>query len=426
MLLTVKTKNKHNCFGGKGLKALVLAGGLPQIALLEDLKKRGITTVLADYFENPVAKPYADIFYQESTLDIPAITRVAKQEQVDFLITVCTDQALLTVAKVSQELGLPCYIDYQTALNVTNKSYMKEIFKLKDISTAKFEVMASLDFEKIKELSYPLIVKPVDCNSSKGVKKVENASELEMAFENAVKLSRTGTAIVEEFIDGPELSVDVYVENGVAKLLSVSQLDKIPEKDKFVIFRSKAPENMSAELEAQITETAQKIADAFNLKNSPMLIQMISNGNKGYVLEFSARTGGGEKFIMIEKVSGFDVIGAVVDLTLGNFPKVRKERPTKKLFATEFIYCKPGIFERLENFDLLKEQGVISDYYCFKSKGSEFDTVENSGDRIAGFSIIGETAEEINQKHKVALEKLAVIDSRGEDMMRRDLLPLVY
>ena len=113
-------------------------------------------------------------------------------------------------------------------------------------------------------------------------------------------------------------------------------------------------------------------------------------------------------------------------MTLGNFPKVSKERPAKKLFATEFIYCKPGIFERLENFDLLEKQGVISDYYCFKSKGSEFDTVENSGDRIAGFSIIGETAEEINQKHKVAVEKLAVIDSCGEDMMRRDLLPLVY
>ena len=77
------------------MKALVLAGGLPQIALINELKKRGIVTVLADYFENPVAKEYADIFYRESTLDVEAITRVAKQEKVDFLITVCTDQALL-------------------------------------------------------------------------------------------------------------------------------------------------------------------------------------------------------------------------------------------------------------------------------------------------------------------------------------------
>lgn len=408
------------------MKALVLAGGLPQIALINDLKSRGITTVLADYFENPVAKPYADVFYQVSTLDLEAITRVAKEEKVDFLITVCTDQALLTVAKVSEELNLPCYIDYQTALNVTNKSYMKDIFKEKNISTAKFAVMGELCADEIKDLKYPLIVKPVDCNSSKGVIRVENLEELKSAFENAVKLSRTDTAIVEEFIDGPELSVDVYVEEGVAKVLSVSQLDKIPEKNKFVIFRSKSPEYMSEELKEHIRLTAQQIADAFNLKNSPMLIQMISDGKKAYVLEFSARTGGGEKFIMIEKVSGFDIIGAVVDITLGQTPHISDKRPEAQLFATEFIYCKPGVFDHLENFEELKEQGVISDYYCFKSKGSEFDTIQNSGDRVGGFSIVGKTIEELNKKHNVAVSKLRVIDVNGQDMMRYDLLGPLY
>ena len=102
------------------MKALVLAGGFPQIALIEELKKRNITVLLADYYPNPVAKPYADEFYQVSTLDIAAITELARTEKVDFLITACTDQALLTVAKVSEELGLPCYIDYKSAFYVTN------------------------------------------------------------------------------------------------------------------------------------------------------------------------------------------------------------------------------------------------------------------------------------------------------------------
>ncbi len=408
------------------MKALVLAGGTPQIALLNELKSRGITTVLADYYENPVAKPYADIFYRESTLDIEAITRVAKEENVDFLITVCTDQALLTVAKVSEELGLPCYIDYETALSVTNKSYMKDVFAKNNIPTARFAVMSTFNNDAIKGLKYPLIVKPVDCNSSKGVIKVNTLKELKPAFENAVKISRTGTAIVEEFIDGPELSVDVYVENGVAHVLSISQLDKIPEKDKFVIFRSKYPSFMTKDLEKQIEKTAGQIANAFNLNNSPMLIQMISDGVNAYVLEFSARTGGGEKFIMIEKISRFNVIKAVVDITLGKLPTVLKERPEKQFFATEFIYCKPGVFDRLENFEELKNQGVISEYYCFKTKGSRFDSIENSGDRIAGFSMVGKTVEELNNKHDIAVAELRVIDSNGQDMMRRDLLPPLY
>ena len=409
------------------MKALVLAGGLPQIELINNLKRRGITTVLADYFENPVAKPYADIFYRESTLDVEAITRVAKAEQVDFLITVCTDQALLTVAKVSEKLGLPCYVDYQTALNVTNKSYMKEIFKKNGISTAGFAIMGELDANEIKHLNYPLIVKPVDCNSSKGVKRVDSAAELEVAFKQAVKLSRTATAVVEEFIDGPELSVDVYVEQGTAKILCVSQLDKIPEKDKFVIFRSKTPKKITQELKNHIAQVAQQIADSFGIKNGPMLIQMISDGTKAYVLEFSARTGGGEKFFLIKEYSGFDVIDAVVELTLGNIPRVSEERPEPCAYATEFIYCNAGEFDRIEGFEELKSSGIITQFYCFKSKGSQFDGgVNNSGDRIAGFTMFGKTFAELNEKHNLAMEKIKVIDSQGKDMMRRDLLPRLY
>lgn len=408
------------------MKALVLAGGLPQIALLEDLRSRGITTVLADYYEHPVARPHADIFYQVSTLDIPAIRKVAEDEQVDFLITVCTDQALLTVANVSEQLGLPCYIDHQTALNVTNKSYMKRIFAERGISTARFAVMETLDEAAIASLRYPLIVKPVDCNSSKGVKRVENAEELREAFAEAVRLSRTDNAIVEEYITGPELSVDVYVENGTAHVLSISQLDKIPEKDKFVIFRSKAPASLSDELREHIRLTAQQIADAFGLHDSPMLIQLIAADDRAYVLEFSARTGGGEKYIMIEKVSGFDVVKAVVDLTLGLKPHVPAERPRAQLFATEFIYCKPGVFDRLEGFDELKADGTLAEYYAFRSSGTAFDTVANSGDRVAGFSLVGETVDELEEKHRIALDTLKVWNTNGEDMMRRDLLPPVY
>lgn len=404
------------------MKALVLAGGLPQVALIEALKNRGITTVLADYFEYPVARSYADIFYQVSTLDVPAITEVARKENVDFLITVCTDQALLTVAQVSETLGLPCYIDYQTALNVTNKSYMKRVFAEKEISTARFRVMATLDQEAIKHLRYPLIVKPVDCNSSKGVKRVDDPKDLPEAFEEAVRLSRTDTAIVEEYIVGPELSVDVWVENGKSHILSISELDKIPEKDKFIIFRSKSPQCLSEKVYQQIGHTAQQIADAFGLKNAPMLIQMISDGEAAYVLEFSARTGGGEKFVMIRRVSGFDVINAVIDLTLGKEPHVDAIPVGNKCFASEFIYCRPGTFQEIVGAESLLNRGVVCDFYQFKSSGTVFDTISNSGDRVAGYSIIADTREELEHKHAAAKEELKILDVNGCDMMRRDLL----
>ena len=403
-------------------KALVLAGGFPQIALIEELKKRDVWTVLADWNENPVARKHADAFYQASTLDVEAIETIARQERVDFLITACTDQALLTVAQVSEKLGLPCYIDYQTALNVTNKSYMKAMFSQHDVPTAPFAVMGVLDMKKITHLRYPMIVKPVDCNSSKGVCKVQTQDELKAAFAEAVRLSRTQTAIVEEFVQGPEISVDVYVEDGVAHVLSVTNSEKIKSDDKFVIFRAKYPAIAKESIYTQIRETAQKIADAFGLKNSPMLIQFISDGERVYVLEFSARTGGGVKFLLIRHVSGFDVIKAVVDLTMGLLPHVENEAPVTPYLVNDFIYCQPGVFDRLVGFEELKQQGILKDYYQFKEQGAAFDGVRNSGDRVAGYTVVGNTPEELIARHEQVLQTIRVLDNRGQDMARHDLL----
>ena len=401
-------------------KVLVLAGGFPQIALIKELKNRGYYVILADWNEEPVAKEYCDLYYKESTLDVDAIKSIAIKENVKFLITVCTDQALLTVAKVSEELALPCYIDYQTALNVTNKQYMKEVFVKNNIPTAKHIILDEFEEEKINNFKYPLITKPVDCNSSKGVKKAYNKEELIKYFYEAKKLSRTNTAIIEEFIEGPEITVDVYVEDGKAHVLSTSNSEKIKDNDKFVIFRTLNP--AFPDVVKKIEVVAQQIADAFNINNSPMLIQLLTDGTNVFVIEFSARTGGGVKYLLIKEVSGFDVINAVIDLTLGARPKLNIKNRNFKYLSNEFIYCKPGIFSHLEGFDKLKEDGYITNFYLFKKEGAIFETIANSGDRIAGFTIIGNSKEEMLEKHRYVNNNFKVIDILGNDIARHDLL----
>ena len=404
------------------MKALVLAGGFPQIELIKQLKTRGIKVVLADYNDDPVAKKYADKYYQVSTLDVDGITSVACGEQVDFLITVCTDQALLTVAKVSELLGLPCYIDYATALNVTNKQYMKEVFVKDGIQTAKHVILTELEEATISAMSYPLIVKPVDCNSSKGVRRVENLKELKEAFTDAVNFSRTNTAIIEEYIEGSEITVDVYVEKGKANVLSISGSDKIAEKDKFVIFRTIQPAAINEGVRMQVELISQQIADAFGIVDSPMLIQMLTDGRKAYVIEFSARTGGGVKYLLIKHVSGFDVIKAVIDLTLGDKPHVVKNASQTKYLVNDFIYCKPGKYDHFEGFEELKAEGYLQDYYVFKWQGAEFDCVKSSGDRVGGYTITADTVDELIAKHNEVRKRIRVIDACGNDMVRHDLL----
>ncbi len=405
------------------MKALVLAGGLAQIELLNQLKNRNITTVLADGNANALAKPYADIFYQIPIFDIEAVKDVALKEKVDFLITVCADQVLLIVAQVSEMLGLPCYIDYHTATLVSDKKYMKKIFWENNIPTSRYVELSELDWNQIDTLNFPMVVKPVDAYSSKGVRKALNKQELEEYFKQAAKISRSGDIIVEEFVGGEEISVDVYVEDGIAKILCVSNSEKINDADRFIIFRGRYPANTTPEIMNKIQKVAQQIADAFKLKDSPMLIQMINDGENVSVLEFCARTGGNMKYLLIKRACGFDVIKAVIDLTLGIKPHVEMKEPENKYIVNDFIYCSPGVFDRLDGFDELMEKQIISDYCALRPKGMNITTISSSSDRIAGFTVQADTIEEFNRKHRIAAKELKVFDQNGIDIMRHDLLP---
>lgn len=407
------------------MKALVLCGGVPQIELLKKLKERGISTVLADMNEKVKAREFADSFFPVSTLDVEGIYELAKREKVDFLITVCADQVLEVVAEVSERLGLPCYIDYKTAEDVSKKSYMKRIFVENGIPTSRHVIMSELDLEKISHLEYPLIVKPVDSYSSRGVKKVNSPEELRPAFDEAVKISRTDTAVVEEFVPGEEVTVDVYVEGGKAHVLTMSNSEKIKGNDKFVIYRTVNPARVSDSVAEKIREVAQKIADAFGLKDSPMLIQLINNGERVSVVEFCARTGGGIKFRLIKKISGFDVIDAVIDLTFGNKPHFDKDAvPPKKYLVNEFIYCNPGVIDSFEGFEELKNEGIITEYYLLKVKGTRLGEISASADRAACFTVEAETPEKLMRLHKEATSRVRVLNTEGEDLIKRELFKL--
>lgn len=405
------------------MKAFVLAGGLPQIELINQLKARGITTVLADGNANALARPYADIFYQMAIFDVEAVKEVAVKEKVDFLITVCADQVLLVVAQVAEMLGLPWYIDYKTAQLVSDKKYMKKVFWDNNIPTSRYVEMTELDWDKIRRLQYPMVVKPVDAYSSRGVRKAQNPEELAAYFAEAAQISRTGGVIVEEFVAGDEISVDIYVEDGVAKLLCVSNSEKINDADRFIIFRGRYPVAASEEIMEQIRRVAQQIADAFGLKNCPMLIQMINDGKRVSVLEFCARTGGNMKYLLIKRACGFDVIKAVIDLTLGEKPHVELAEPEAKYIVNDFIYCHPGVYDHMEGFEQLRQEGVLTDYYSLRPKGMQIQGVRSSSDRIAGMTITANSLQEFNEKHRYIVDNTRILDENGVDIMRHDLLP---
>ena len=405
------------------MKAMVIAGGVPQMELLRQLKERKIETVLLDGNENCLARAIPDKFYKVNIFNIEDVKKIAVDEKVDFIITVCADQVLLVVAEVSEMLGLPCYIGYKQAQDVSDKIRMKKIFKENKIPTTKYLELESLDMNEIAKLNYPLVVKPVDAYSSKGVRKAETEKELIAYYNEAKKISRSGGVIVEEFFEGEEISVDAFVLNGKAHILSITNSEKVKDKDRFVIFRGRYPAAIPDTIRNQIEDVAQKIADSFGLVNSPLLVQLLHNNENISVLEFCARTGGNMKWLLIKNSCGVDVITATIDITLGLVPDITPKEVNNNVVVNDFIYCKPGVFDHFEGFDELVENGIINEFHPVRTKGTEMHGVTSSSDRIAGMNIIADSVDEYNKKLRIILDHIAVIDTEGNDMTRRDLLP---
>ncbi len=400
----------------KSMNALVLAGGYPQKYLIEILKSAGYEVLLVDWNEYPPARSACDIYFQVSTLDVAEVEKIARDNHVTLIITVCTDQALNTMALLSERLGLPCYISAQKALEVTNKLYMKKIFTLFEIPTANYYIISTKG-KICQEINYPVVVKPVDCNSSKGVIRINSQEKLQEAISRAIDYSRTSTAIVEEYIAGEEYSVDAVVVNSKVDILAVSKIEKLRDDNTFIVCRSTLIpfEYLQISL-GKIKDIISKIANAFELDNCPLLVQLIVKEDNVYVVEFSARTGGGEKYKSIKWFTGIDIVKETVNMSLHK-PVVINKLERKQFMLNEFIYCHPGKIAEFEGFEDAVKMGVCEHFEIYKSKGYKIDKVGSSGDRAASICIIASSYEELKTKYSKTMELIKIISDEGIDIV---------
>lgn len=402
---------------------MILAGGNDQCALIEELRRyfnEDVEILVADMSEKVKAIAYADKFLNISTMDRTAVLNAAREEKIDFIMTACGDQPLSTMAYVSEQLGLPTYLTEEEVRDLTNKRFMKDKMMANGIPTAR-HIYIDKDWNgNVPDLRFPLVVKPVDSNGSKGVKKVFSPDELEVSLKEAFRYSISGDVIIEEFKNGEELSVDVYVEDSTAKLLSITASKKIKENTKsFTIIQSYYPASVAYK-EKRVLEIAQKIVNAWDLKDTPLLLQMIVNGDDYNVLEFSPRMGGGSKYHLIQVLSGVNIMEVYVRMLMGEKPHVEPKKQWNNAIMS-YVYCRPGDFFSLSRFKELKDNGDIYSYFTYRAAPSKIEKSEISSDRVAGFLVVGETAEDVHKKLAYANAHLGVLDGNGTDIMRHDL-----
>lgn len=401
--------------------AVILGGTNPHKALIENLKNRGYYTILVDYYENPTAKVAADKHIKESALDLEKVLCIAKESKAKLVISTCIDQAGLTACYVAEQLGLPAPYSYQTALNVTNKVLMKKKMIENGIPTAKYISVNSI--EKFYEAGFklPVVVKPADCNGSKGVKKANTFLEIEKFLKDALVLSRTATAIVEEFKTGIEISVDCFVEKNNARVIMMRQkFNTLGTKDTVIhCYASVVPALVSDQAMSLIKKTADNIAKVFNLENTPLLMQVIVDANNVNVIEFAPRVGGGLSYRTVKINTGFDILNSAVDSYLGNLSKVRWH-PPKMFCSTNNIYADACTFGNITGYEELLRDDFIEEIYFYKTRGMTIGSDMASNTRAGAFLVKADTAQELLEKTKKAIDTLEVFDLSGNPVMKKN------
>jgi len=402
--------------------AIVLGGTFPHIALIRNLRDRGYYVVLVDYLAHPPARGAADEHVQESTLDREAVLDIAKKRHAELVISTCIDQANVTACYVAEKLGLSAPYDCETALAVTNKTRMKQTMVSFDIPTSKYVVVRDLSAVESSALKFPVAVKPADSNSSKGVRKACNRDELDQYLGAALQLSRNGEAIVEEYKEGREIGVDCFLQGRSAVVIMTRERRKAVYCGDPIqqIQGSFWPADISESQELAIQRIAEKIAEAFELSNTPLMMQTIIDGNDIHVIEFGARIGGGENYRIISMHTGFDIIDAAVNSFLGQPVSVEYQQPTHYL-ADVYLYVQPGPFGGVTGYQDLVDRGLIEYLNVYKAQGTHIGAELSSNNRVGAFLVRGQRRDELCEKIEAALAQLEVFDIDGRPILRREL-----
>ena len=343
-------------------KLLVLAAGILQVPVIKKAKEMGVYVVAADGDENAVGLKLADKAIVVNITSEDDMLRVAREEQVDGVIHPCSEVSMNVMGRINDELGLSG-ISRETAIRATNKHLMREAFEKYGAPSPKS--MCFTDVEVAwgafcTDFTGACILKPSRNSGSRGIAKISadiKMDEFARLFEISKNESRDKSVMLEQFVEGPEFSIEIIVWNGEVNVLTVTD-KKTTEAPHFVELGHNQPSCRTAEEVETLKAAAVAGVKALGVNNCACHAEAKLMDGKAYLMEIGARLGG--DFISTELThlsTGIDMVAAAVDVALGIEPDLSvKEEP--KGACIRYFCPKPGKLVSISNLEALDEPRV--------------------------------------------------------------------
>ncbi|MFB9328237.1 ATP-grasp domain-containing protein [Paenibacillus aurantiacus] len=378
--------------------------------------------------DNPTLYGYEGIYHDLLVADIrdeqsiyDAIAGSAYYGKLDALIP-ATDYASHLTARVAERLGLRG-VPYEAALKARNKDLARQAYEAHGVPGAKYKKVGSFEeaSRAASTIGYPVVLKPTNCASSQGVYFIHGEAELRDAFEELRQFKVTymdfkvrDEYLIEEYIDGQEFSVELFLEDGRPAFAAVTEKQTSPLPF-FVEVLHTLPTSVHADREADLIATAVQAVAAIGITGGPSHVELKLSQTGPRIIEVNGRPGGDQiSSDLLVQAFGIDVFGATVRYYLGEPALLAPIR--KRAAAIAYLLAdREGIVEHVAGVEELADSPYLVRANITVQPGDRVVTARSSDDRL-GYVI---TAADRPQAAKDAARRL--IDSIAIDYRQEEL-----
>ena len=386
-------------------KVLIIGASILQLPAIRKAKELGYYVGVADYNPNAIGIAEADEYFNVSTIDVDGVVKVAQKFNPCGIMTLATDMPMRAVAKACEVCGLPG-ISFDTAIKATDKGEMIKAFEAAGVEHPWYYIVPSQpELETvIDKITYPCIMKPTDNAGSRGVVLCNSREELEDEYEYSHHESRGGAVIIEEYLQGPEFSIEVMVVDGEPHILQIT--DKLTTgAPHFVEMGHSQPTRQNVENQAKIKDLAIRACKAVGINVGPAHVEMILTKDGPKMVELGARMGGDCITTHLVPLStGIDMVGCMIKLACGE--KINIKPKFNKGSAIRYFDAHDGVIKSIEGIEEAKKIPGVQEISVVHGVGEAVGKIGSSTDRIGFVIAQAETAEEAISYCNVAIKKV--------------------
>lgn len=362
---------------------MVMGAAIEQVPGIKAAKEMGYNVAVIDYNPEAVGIPLADKYYNVSTIDPKGVYAAASDFHADGFLTLATDLPMRAVSYACEKLGIPG-ISQRTALLATDKGEMIKALKEANVPSPWYYIINSEDeLEQLKKkIVFPCILKPTDNAASRGVVIIKNSNELKVAYNYSHEESHSGQVILEEYMQGPEVSVEVLTYKGVPHVLQIT--DKITSgAPHFVEVGHNQPSQLDKNVKNQIGNVACRAVRALGIETGPAHVEIIVTQDGPKIVELGARLGGDCITSHLVRLStGIDMLKETITVLCGGEPNL--EQKWNHGASIRFLTSdKLGTFDYVEGEDNARLMDGVVEISNIMKPGDPIESVRSSDDRVA-------------------------------------------